>query len=234
MLINENWSPPPPAPWYRFRIHLNKIVSLCCVSVLMNYLLVLPISQRAVHTENLDTQSPQSLSKQVKVVWNSSLNQHFLYGTTYCNTDKTKLLNNKTKTCEQNVLCKPSALVSRTKHPFCVTRRLTPKWHRSWPLGTVWLWSNKSNVHECHMTVHAQPLIHVTPNSPSSPLLLATQLLVQNRWLSAMKYTVREKLCITIFNNTLVENCNWFSEKNSRNMKAVRGNNSADHDVSQI
>jgi len=96
MLINENWSPPPR---YGFRVHFHKIVSLCCVSVLLNYLLVLPVSPRAVHTENIDIQSPQSLSKQVKVAWNSSLNQHFLYGTIYCNTDKTKLLNNKTKTC---------------------------------------------------------------------------------------------------------------------------------------
>jgi hypothetical protein len=154
MLINENWSPPPP-PRYGFRVHFHKIVSLCCENVLLNYLLVSPVSPKTLHTENLDTQTPWSLSKQGKVVWNSSLNQHFLYGIIYCNTDKTKLLNNKTKTCEQNVLRKPSVLVSRTMHPFCVTRCLTPKWHRSWPMGNVWLWPNKGNVRECHIIAHA-------------------------------------------------------------------------------
>lgn len=148
MLINENWSPPPPR--YGFRVHFHKIVSLCCGTVLLNYLLVSSVSPRALHTENMDTRSPRSLSKQGKVVWNSSLNQHFLYGTIYCNTDKTKFLNNKTKTCEQNVLRTPLALVSRTMHLFCVTRCLTPKWCRSWPMGNVWLWPNKCNVHECH------------------------------------------------------------------------------------
>ena len=156
MLIKENWSPPPQR--YGFRVHIHKIVSLCCGTVLLNYLLVLPVSPRALHIENLETHSPLSLSKQGKVVWNSSLNQHFLYGTVYGytdKTDKTKLLNNKTETCEQNVLCKPSALVSRTTSVLCDTWCLIPKERRSWLTGNVWLWPNKGNVHECHMTVHA-------------------------------------------------------------------------------